>query len=112
MGAVPEAGFGGGEGRICASVAAVAVVWASWTLLGDRGWGSGRRPLVPNSERPGRDLGFTGAVFGLGVPRPFPRDEGDTLISPSPGGVTPCPTPFLSSPDYRSDVLRALYNRG
>ena len=78
------------------SSTAVAVVWASQILLGDRGWGSGLRPLAPSSERQRRDLGFGGAVFGLEVLRPFPRDEGDTLNPLSRGRGTLCPAPFLS----------------
>lgn len=66
--------------------AAVAVVWASQTLLGDCGWGSGLRQLATGSEWQGWDLGFRGAVFGLGVPRPFSGDKGDTLLIPPSQG--------------------------
>lgn len=65
------------------SWAAVAVVWASRTLLGDCGWGSGLQLLAVKFREAGVGFGFEGAVFALGVPRPFPRGEGDTLIPPS-----------------------------
>ena len=103
LGAAPEAGLGGGEGgrgrRANLGLRAqllVAVVWAFQILLGDGGWGSGLRPLAPSSERQRRDFGFRGAVFGLEVLRPFPRDEGDTLNPLSQGRGTLCPAPFLS----------------
>lgn len=53
--------------------AAVAVVWVSQTLLGDRGWGSGLRQLAPDSERQGRDLDFRRCCFWVGSPEALPQ---------------------------------------
>lgn len=95
VGAVPEAGLGGGSGGAgreegesgLESWAAVAVVWAAPTLPEDRGgWGSGLWSLAPSFERPGWGLAWVrGAVLGLGARRPFPWGEGGTLTPPSRG---------------------------